>query len=37
MECACEEIALGAATDYAWDKWPDKRVVPVKFRFFLSC
>ena len=37
LDCACEEIDLAPAKDYAWHSWPDKRVVPVTVRFAIGC
>lgn len=35
--CACEQVEVGAATDYAWSAWPGKRVAPLTLHFFLAC
>jgi len=37
LDCACEQVVIGPAEDYAWHSWPDKRVVPVTVRFLLGC
>ncbi len=37
LDCACEEVELAPAKDYAWHSWPDKRVVPVTVRFAIGC
>ena len=37
LDCACEEVKLAPAKDYAWHSWPDKRVVPVTIRFMIGC
>lgn len=35
--CDCEEVTLKPAEDYAWQAWPDKRVVPTTVHLFYGC
>jgi hypothetical protein len=37
LDCACEDVTLEPAKDYAWHAWPDKRVVPVTVQFLIAC